>query len=211
MKTLILSLFTAAVLCMAHQNARAFGLPGTGGQAGGIDNFLKAADDAEQLMRGSTWHLTIALMAKNKLVKLKAKREAIEKITDPQEKEAKLREFDQDLTAELSKLNYVALSTKLERKMNTKKKEQTASSLFNFALGALRDAELVQQGQSLVTTPPSPAIATKLPRVKSFVSNMKGQMESIGKVVKGLKMLAASVGLKALPAKTSDKPMPIAD
>lgn len=211
MKKLILSLFTAAVLCTAYQSAHAFGLPGISGQAGSIDNFLKAADDAEKLMRGSRWHLVFALLAKNKLDALKIRREATEKITDPQEKEAKLREFDKDLTVELAKLNYAEVSTKLERKANNKKKSQIASSLFNFSLGALQDAELVQQGQSLATTPPSPAIATKLPRVKNFVSNMKEQMESIGKVVKGLKMLSTSVGLKALPAKASDKPMPIAD
>lgn len=211
MKKLILSLFTAAVLCTAYQSAHAFGLPGIGGQAGSIDNFLKAADDAETLMRGSSWHLAMAVLAKSRLGKLTTRREAIEKITDPQEKGAKLREFDKDLTAELVKVNYAEMSKKLERQVDDKKKAQTASSVYNFMLGALRDAELVQQGQSLVTTPPSPAIAAKLPRVKNFLANMTGQMDSLGKVVSGLKKLSTPIGLKSLPTKTSDRPMPLAD
>lgn len=208
------SMFAVVALCAAPQLAQAqFGGFGAlkGGGGADLDGFLKSADDAEVLMRKSSWNLAEALLAKDKLDTLKEKREAIEKLTDPKEKEAKLREMDKDVNAELAKVDYAAKSKELESDADSKKKEKTASGVYNFSLGALKDAELLAQGQKLVTTPPSPANATKLPRLKNFVSSVSAQMDSIGKVASGLKQLSSSVGLKALPTKASDKPREIAD
>jgi len=209
MKKVILALFATAALSAAPQLSYGFGIPSVAvGGGGDFDGFLNSADQANVLMKQSSWSLAKALLSKDKLDALKDRRLAIEKITDPKEKAAKTAEMEKDVNAELAKVDYAAKSKEMEKEHDKAKKENTAVGIYNFALGALKDTELVAQGTKLATTVPSPAIATKLPRVKEFVSNVSGQMDSITKVVSGLKQLAPAVGLKALPTKSSEAAKP---
>lgn len=214
MNKILISVVAAGALLGASRVSHAqFGGLGARGGGGGsnIDAFLQSATEAEGLMRKSSWNIADALLAKDKVDALKEKRNAIEKITDPKEKAAKLRELDKDVNSQLATMDFVAKSKELEKEPDKKKKETTAAGIFNFSLGLLKDTELLSQGQKLATTPPSPAIANKLPQVKDFVASLGNQLDSIKKVGEGLKQLSAAVGLKALPTKASDKPQPVAD
>lgn len=215
----------AVVALVSGQRALAFGLPkaelpgkdlkvDTGGGAGGgattqdVDAFITSSLASEVMVRRSSVALGQAVLAKDVMDKLEQRRTAAEAMADGKEKDAQLRKIDADRSAALAKVDYQKVSKEEVSKWDDQKKEKVRSSLFNLALGALIDTELVGSGRKIVSGTPSPAVATRMPLVKDTVQALGSQADSLSKIAGGAKVLMTAVKLDKLPASASEKPIP---
>lgn len=209
--------FTAVLTCLVlaqAANAQFGALPsapqanagGGGATPADIDNFLSAASAADKLVTEASRDLFNAVASKEARERIEAKVAAAGAIADPKEKQAKLDEVAKERNAALEKADYKKVSEGIAKGLDAKQKESTKNAIYNLALGALKDAELVLTGKKLVSSAPSPMIAAKIPAVKDSVERLTSQAEALPKVVEGAKNLMKAVGLEALPTKASDAP-----
>ena len=209
-KVMLAATFLSVTLAYsAPSHAQFGGLMGGGGGATpeAVDQFLATALDAETLISDSAWYLSSAVLAKEKFQALLARKNAATKLQDPKEKAAELRSITADATAALANAVSDSNASKSLETADKEKKAKISTGVFNFVLGVLKDGDLVLQSSKLVSGVPSPAVATKVTQIKNVVSSIKNQMGNMQKAVTGMKKLGAAVGLKALPTKSSDKPM----
>ncbi len=212
-------LFTAIASCLAlaplaHAQfgglgAAAPSIPGGGG--GGatpadIDAFLSAATIADTLVVEASKSLFNAVASKESREKVEALTKAANAITDPKERQAKLDQASKEQNAEFAKVDFKKSGEALAKSADAKQKDATKNAIWNLALGALKDVELVASGRKFVSGPPSPAIAGKIPAVKETIERLSSQAEALPKVVEGAKGLMKAVGLEALPTKASEAP-----
>jgi len=114
---------------------------------------------------------------------------------------------DADRSAALAKVDYQKVSKEEASKWDDQKKEKVRGALFNLALGALIDTELVGSGRKIASGAPSPAVATRLPLVKDTVQALGNQADSLGRITGGAKVLMTAVKLDKLPASAAEKPV----
>jgi hypothetical protein len=215
--TRIVCSLVALVALLSAAQARAFGLekpklPTTGDAGGGgggatakdVDTFIASSIVAEGLVRKASVHLGRAVLAKDVLDKLEERRLAAEKMTDGKEKDAAMRKVDADRNAALAKVDYQKVVDQQAAGWDEQKKTGVSNALFNLALGVLVDTELVASGKKLATGTPSPEVATRIPLVKDTVSALGGQIEGLGKITGGAKVLMTAVKLEKLPSSASD-------
>lgn len=216
MKKLVRSVVVLALALVAAE-ANAFGfskpkLPETGGggaTAADVDTFLGKATDADGLVTRAADALFSAVADKAQIVKYDQEMKAAEEKADPKEREAAVREAHQSREATLAGIDFEKAAKEKVALLDEAKKEKTGSAVYNLALGALVDMDLVAQGKKLVSGPPSPAIAGKLPEVKDALARLASQADGLGKVVSKAKALMSVVKLDALPTSAADAPKPI--
>lgn len=180
--------------------------------AGDIDSFLKTANEADGLIRKSSETLFLAVATKSEIDAHNDKVKAANDIADPKEKEAALKKVADDEQAQLAKIDFSKKAEAAKKGMDAKQKALTSAAIYNFALGALKDKELIGQGQSLISGAASnPMLLSKIGGVKDVVSSLSSQMGNITTIVSGLQKLSSAVGLEALPTKATDQPKIIAD
>jgi hypothetical protein len=214
----------ALVALLSAAQVRAFGLekpklPATdagGGSGGGngatvkdVDAFIASSVVAEVLVRKSSVQLGRAVLAKEVLDKLEERRLAAEKMTDGKEKDAALRKVDADRNAALAKVDYKKVVDQEAKGWDEQKKAGVSNALFNLSLGILVDTELVASGKKLGSGSPSPEVATRMPLVTTTVSALGGQLDGLGKITGGAKVLMTAVKLDKLPTSASETPKPI--
>jgi hypothetical protein len=202
----------AGILAAAPARA-GFGMPsapkmpsGGGASVADVDGFIAAALESDALVRDSSILLGRAVIAKDRMEAITAKFKAAAAATDPQEKAAKTRDAQTDLNAELVKTDFKAVCEKDAAAWDDAKKQNVADALYNLSLGLLKDSQLVTTGKNLVSGPPNPAIAARLPLVKDTVAALAGQVDSLGKLVGSTKDLVKVVKLDKLPGAASEPP-----
>ena len=213
MSKLTLSIAVCVALVVAMPARAQFGIsapkvPGGGGgaTAADVNSFLMKATDADKLVNESALQLYKAVSSKEAIEKVEAELKAAGEIKDPAERQAKIDKINADIQAELAKKNWSDAQKKLAAEHSEKKNEAVKSGLYNLALGALKDTELVGIGKKLVSGVPSPDVADKIPQVKDTITKLANQADGLGKVVGGAKSLMSTVGLEALPTKASEEP-----
>lgn len=212
MPKIFVVLATLAVALSAH----ALGFPKVPSAGGGgatpadVDKFLADATVADALVNDASEALFKAVAAKEDVQKYNDAIAAAKQIADPKEKQAAIDKANAEIRdPALRNAKYAEQAEKLKTDADQKKKQNAASGIYNLALGALKDTELVAAGKKLVSGPPNPAIASKLPSVKDSIERLGGQAQNLPKVVDSAKKLMSSVGLEALPTSASDAPKPI--
>lgn len=188
-----------------HQNA---------GASPDIDTFLLSTEQARELTRRSAVALLFAVAKHEDAVKIQEEQKAAEAITDPKEREAALSRVSDDASAQLAAVDYDAKSKELEASASAEQRKAVAVSVFNLALGILKDKDVVAQGaaitQSASRNPMGMAMqGGKLIRVKDAVGAVGGQMGNLGKIAVGMPKLMSAAKLQALPTSSSDKPMAV--
>lgn len=181
---------------------------GGGATAADVESFLSKATEADKLVNASALQLYKAVSSKEAVEKVEAEMKAAGEIKDPAERQAKIDQINADIQAALAKKDWAAAQKQLAAEQSAKKNEAVKGGLFNLALGALKDTELVGIGKKLVSGVPSPDVASKIPQVKDTVTKLANQADGLGKVVGGAKSLMSTVGLEALPTSASEAPKP---
>lgn len=195
-----------------------FGVPslpsasGSGGAtAADVDRFMVSAASADKLTTASSTHLLEAVGSKEQVDKFNAEVKAANAVADPKEKEAKLQRAEAAKNVTLASLDYSKKREEMAKSSDAKQKQAVSASLWNLALAALKDADLVMTGKKMLSGTPDPTIATRIVGVKDALPKLVTQGESLTKIVGGAKTLMTVAGLEALPTKASDAPKDIKD
>jgi len=214
-------LFALAITAVVAQGAPAiaqfggFKLPSVGGGGSGgadIDGFLRSAEQARHLTRISAVALLESVASHDAAVKIEDEQKAADAVTDPKEKEAALTKVSDDASAQLATIDYDAKAKELEATATAEQRRHLAVSIFNLALGILKDKDAVVQAQAITQSASrNPMMmatqAPKLMRVKDAASAIGGQMGNLGTIATGLPKLMSAAKLQALPASSADQPM----
>ena len=215
-RTLTSSLLIAAVASLSGCgliNSAALTAPssGRGATAADIDNFLRDAAMANNVVNRAAWLLTLAVVSKEEAAALRDKRKAIEGIEDPKEKEAKLSRFEEDNLAALEKRDMEAAAKRAEQAQNAKKNAAVKGSIWNLGWGVIADASLLATGKKLVGGVPHPSVAAKLSEVKTSMQLLGRQATSLKTVIGKSKALMRVVKLDKLPTSMSEEPTDVSD
>ena len=207
----------AAVIIGASATASAglpgLSLPGLGSSSNStanvdVDGFLKNASAAEQLMRTSLDHMVVSLASKEEVAKLEAMKQQAAEKTDSKEKGAAELEIQKSQAAVLNSLNYDKVATENVKKMDAKQKQKLGAAAVNFVLATLKDKELLEQSNSMLSSLGSnPANLSKLGALKDAAGSLKNQVEVAGALATKVPKVFAAVGVKNPPTKASDKPV----
>lgn len=182
---------------------------GGGATAQDIDNFFQQATDADVRVKKAAYRLTMAVASKEKAEELKAKRDAINKIKDPKEKEAKLSQFHADNAAILEKTDFDAVAKRAEQAQDVNKNKAVKASLFNLCLGILTDGLLLKTAQKLVSGVPDLSVANRLGTVRESIVKIGAQIKSLKDVVGRSSALMKVVKLDKLPTSAAEPPMEV--
>lgn len=175
--------------------------------AGDVDAFLKTADEADGLIRQSSDALFKAVATKEELDAHADKMKAANEVADPKEKEAALKKAEDDQQAQLAKVDFAAKAVEAKTSMDAKQQAQTGAAIYNFTLGMLKDMELLERGQGVVSSiSGNPMAITKVLKVKDVLSSLSSQMSNISTIAAGVQKMSSVVKLDALPTKSSDQP-----
>jgi hypothetical protein len=127
------------------------GKPAAGGDVGTqVADFLKRSVVLSVLASNSLAKINSAFDNEEALARRRKEQEELNKITDPQEKQARAAKIYESERAESEKL---ATSSDLQERMknlDADKKKKVAEALFNFAIGALQAPALLQSGQNII-------------------------------------------------------------
>ena len=212
-------LFFAAAIGLAvsmSANAQFGGLLGgsksdsKGASAADVDGFLTAA--ADSLIRKSSDTLFSAVASKQEIDKYNEDLTAANALTDPKEKDAAIKKAQDDSQAVLAKEDFAKKTDELKKTADAKKKQQVGAAIYNFVLGALKDKELLDRGQGIISSISSnPMMVTKLGKVKDVVGSISSQMGNVSTIASGIQKMTSVVKLDSLPTKASDQPVANAD
>jgi hypothetical protein len=170
-----------------------------------IDAFMENAASSDGLVRAASLQLFKAVASKKEIAKYEALVEAANKTQDPKEKKAKMEEADASVQASLQSTDWEKKNAEIVKQKNKEKNQAIANGLYNMALGALKDKDLVNTGTRLASGVPEPAAATRILLVKETVERLGSQANGLTKVVGSAKVLMTTVGLKELPTSSAEQ------
>lgn len=210
-KTSIVMLTLGAALCTPA--ALAFGLGdlvGGGSKsaaAGDPDVFIKSAQDADTLMNNSVGSLFKALASKKDQAAVEERKKAANTATDPKEKAALQAAV---IKSELAAVEEAASVKNFDSdiaKFDANKKANLGASAFNFTLALLKDKDLVEQAQGLISSLSSnPMNMGKLGAIKDASANLSSQMTAATKLASVMPSIFKAVKMEA-PTKSDASAM----
>lgn len=147
-----------------------------------VEGFLKNAKEAEGLMKNTVNILGKVFVSSEKMAEIENAQKAAEGISDPKEKDAKLKQIEADKQALVLKTIRSDEAKKKVAELDAEKKAAVSASIFNSFLLIYKDNELLAQGNSIVNNAasnPSTALslANKLGQVKEAASSVKNQLQ----------------------------------
>ena len=181
-----------------------------------IDTFLESANLAKNLVEASVTHIAAAVGAKEQVQEIMDRREAANKITNPQEKDAALKKIASDEIAIIGAADADAVSKKLAAEKNQTKAKELGASIYNLVLGLLKDKDAFEQGQALIkqiqSNPMNAArMAPKIVRLKEVLGSIGSQISATPTLLKSAKALATVAKVAKLPASSSEAPKKSSD
>lgn len=180
---------------------------GDGATPAQIDKFLSDAVLADILVQKSSLQLLRAVVSKEEADKIEAQLKAAMAIQDPKEKEAKVTRAREDIAGALARVNWEKEAEKVKAEHNAKKNKAIKGSLWNLALGSLKDVDLANSGKNLVSGTPRPESASKIQAAKEAIEKLVSQSQGVGKILGSAKTLMSVVGLESLPKSSSESPI----
>lgn len=183
------------------------GAAGSAVTGGNIDDFIKTAHDADQLIKSSTLYLLNGVADQAVIDAEKAKRDAANNIADPKERDAALAKIDADEATLVQKaFDSDAAQAKIAA-MNKHQLNQFGNAAFTFMIGVLKDKQLASDSTALVSgVAANPMLLPRLASLKDVVSSVSSQAGNSAKIADGLIKLATSGKISKLPTSASDTP-----
>jgi len=219
-KTTLVLAFSAVMGVSLSTGSFAFGLPkipGVGAssnsntQAVDVEGFMVKAAETNAMFQQSALLLTVYLGDKSKVAALDTELKAIQAISDPKERTAKMKQLAEKNKAVTDAV--MADQTKAQEELNKLEAEQRKRAInaaFNFALGVIQAKDLVPAGQSAITSVQSnPMQATKLVGLKNTVSDLTGIVGNTTLALTTVPSLFKAAKIDApIPTSSSDKAVP---
>ena len=219
-KTTLVLAFSAVMGVSLSTGSFAFGLPkipGVGAssnsntQAVDVEGFMVKAAETNAMFQQSALLLTVYLGDKSKVAALDTELKAIQAISDPKERSAKMKQLAEKNKAVTDAV--MADQTKAQEELNKLEAEQRKRAInaaFNFALGVIQAKDLVPAGQSAITSVQSnPMQATKLVGLKNTVSDLTGIVGNTTLALTTVPSLFKAAKIDApIPTSSSDKAVP---
>ena len=219
-KTTLVLAFSAVMGVSLSTGSFAFGLPkipGVGAssnsntQAVDVEGFMVKAAETNAMFQQSALLLTVYLGDKSKVAALDTELKAIQAISDPKERTAKMKQLAEKNKAVTDAV--MADQTKAQEELNKLEAEQRKRAInaaFNFALGVIQAKDLVPAGQSAITSVQSnPMQATKLLGLKNTVSDLTGIVGNTTLALTTVPSLFKAAKIDApIPTSSSDKAVP---
>jgi hypothetical protein len=169
--------------------------PGAGGADVGVqvDDFVKRSALVSALASRALGRVNDAFRSDADAAAAKAEREAISKLTDPKEQQARTAKLVESESAAAAQL---AKSTDLDAKMaalDATKKRQVADGLFNFGVGVLQAVPLLKNAQGIVQSvsanpmqlPKVVPVKDAMPLLQKVIADGSGTIATLAKVAKG--------------------------
>lgn len=218
-----MSLLISVLLVGFSVNSTAFDIKGAaslaksltgtaGSSATDIDSLIKIAEEADGLMKKSLELMTGSLASKEEVAKIQELKKQAATKTDAKEKAAIEQEIVKSEAAALNNVNFEKAANDDIQKMDQKQKSQLGAASYNFLLAAMKDQDVVSSSSDAIGSSMSnPANLSKIGRLKDLVSSLSSQAQVTSSLVTKVPKIFGAVGLKNPPAKSSDKPMEIAD
>ena len=219
-KTTLVLAFSAVMGVSLSTGSFAFGLPKIPGvgvsansntQAVDVEGFMVKAAETNAMFQQSALLLTVYLGDKSKVAALDTELKAIQAISDPKERAAKMKQLAEKNKAVTDAV--MADQTKAQEELNKLEAEQRKRAInaaFNFALGVIQAKDLVPAGQSAITSVQSnPMQATKLVGLKNTVSDLTGIVGNTTLALTTVPSLFKAAKIDApIPTSSSDKAVP---
>jgi len=181
----------------------------TGGDIGGdVNSFMQKSVSLSELASRALLAINSAFASDTSLAEVRAKYDAANKISDPQERQARMAEAYKSLSAETQRL---VESGEMEKRMGTldaDKKKLVGSALLNFGIGALQAVDLAKHGQNLVQRtaanpmqlPKVVPVKDALPMLGKVAGDAGGFMVTVVKLAKGADISVPAVKADSKPA-----------
>jgi len=176
------------------------GLPKAGGGGGGgnieesVAGFVGRSRLMSETSAKSLAAIDVAFANEKDAADKRAEWEAIDKTTDPKERDAKLAKYNESQMAALDKR---VKSGELEgqvKALSAEKQKNVASAAFNLLLAVLNAPKLADDGQkilsgaSLTNAMKIVPVKDALPLIQNFMKNGVGTFGGFAKVLKGAKV-----------------------
>jgi len=220
MKTLFLVSIMVALVAVQNARAEFGGVPGLGGgekkQASGggdpvkaMKEFLATAQNAEKLMTTTVDSLFSMVVSTKESAKIEAEIKEANAIKDPKERAAKLNEIK---TAAIKEFTGSDEQKAKLSNLDDKKKKALVGALYNLQLAILKDKDLVEKGNDVVSAfgnNPMEAAknADKVSSIKDALSSIGSQLEKASDIMPNLVDLAKANHVEpAMPKSSSDAP-----
>jgi len=221
MKSLRKFLIISAALISATAAHAQFGglggmLGGGGGGGGGGDvsgdvaAFLAKSQILSGLASRSVTAINAAFSSEEESAKKRAALEAIDKITDTSEKEAKKAALYESESAETKRKLASGEMEKAIGSLSEDKKKQVTAALGNFSIGALQAVDLFKTGQNLVQkATSSPMNIPKVVPVKDALPLLSQVGSDAGGLFAGVIKLARGANISVPEVKSDSKPVDV--
>jgi len=189
-------------------------LGGGGGGGGDVSGEVAAFIAKSQVLSGlasrSVTAINAAFSSEEESAKKRAALEAIDKITDTSEKEAKKAALYESESAETKRKLESGEMEKAIGSLSEDKKKQVAASLGNFSIGALQAIDLFKTGQDLVQKVASnPMNIPKVAPVKDALPLLKKVGSDAGSLFAGVIKLARGAQISVPEVKSDSKPVDV--
>lgn len=158
-----------------------------------IANFVGQSNDLQALGYHAMQRVNAAFAKDGELANKRAEREALEKITDPKERNARLAQGVKTESAEMeANLNAADLEERM-KSLSKEKKQGITEAMFNLGIAALRAPTLAATGQSIMQSVGAnplnlmkiAPVKDALPSLAKFAQFSGGAMVGFVKVMKG--------------------------
>lgn len=181
----------------------------SGDVAENVSNFVKKSAVLSALTTRSVAAINAAFSSDEQIAAKRAQLGAIDKVTDPKEKEAKLAALYESESAEAKRRFDSGDMEKMIGGLDDKKKKQVGAALMNFGISALQAVDLTKSGQDMVQKASgNPMNFTKLMPVKDALpllgkvaSDAGGFMIGVAKLARGANISVPEV---TVASKTAD-------
>jgi hypothetical protein len=214
-------LVTASVLVASAAHAQFGGLGGFGGGGGGggggdisadVTSFVTKSRSLSELASRSMTAINAAFSSESDIAAKRAALEAIDKITDPAEKEAKKAAVYESESAEAKRRLESGEMEKAISGLSDAKKKQVSAAILNFGIGALQAVDLAKTGQGIVqkasanpmSIPKVVPVKDALPLLSKIASDAGGFFVGVIKLAKGANISIPEVTASSKPVDSGD-------
>jgi len=187
------------------------GAKNTGGDVGAdVNTFMGQSVALSTLASQSLVAINSAFLSAEESALIKAEQDAINKLTDTNEKQARTAKLYESQSAATKRLVDSGDMKARMASLDSEGRKQVGSALFNFGIGALQAVELSKTGQSLVSKAgANPMALPKVLPVKDALPLLGKVMSDSGGVMVGVAKLAQGAKIDVPKVTASSKPVEI--
>ena len=190
-------------------------LAGGGGAASGniesdVKTFVDKSYEINQILAASSLAMAAAYASEEQRAKLQVNLDAMNKSTDPKEKNTLAQKNITSSSAELDKIKNSSTLAEDTKKMSAEKKKSLAQGVANFLIGALQAKDLVPTGQAVVqSATTNPMSIPKVLPIKDALPVLASAIENAAKTMPTFVSALKGANIKVDEVTSSSKPVSI--